>query len=80
MLYQVKVGGAPYCILRFFNMDPYKLSVWFWLAPSVLAAELSGPACQLLTSGLSFSSQPLLWDRVQQKMGQAVNYHKCSGK
>lgn len=46
MLYQVKVGGAPYCILRFFNMDPYKLSVWFWLVLSVLAAKLLGPACQ----------------------------------
>lgn len=62
-------------------MDPYKLSVCFWLVLSVLAAGLSGPVVSvMLTSGLCFSSQPLLWDRVQQKMGQAVNYHKCSGK
>lgn len=27
-------------------MDPYKLSVWFWLVLSVLAAARSGPACQ----------------------------------
>lgn len=38
-------------------------------------------SCQCDTSsGSCCSSQPLLWDCVQQKMGQAVNYHKCSGK
>lgn len=27
-------------------MDPFELSVWFWLALSVLAGGLPGPACQ----------------------------------
>lgn len=30
----------------FFNMDPCKLFVWFWMVLRVLAAELSGPALQ----------------------------------
>lgn len=29
---------------------------------------------------LLLAAVPLHWDRVQQKMGQAVNYHKRSGK
>lgn len=63
-------------------------AIWFvCLASIVFTAELfhhKHRACSLvgvtLTSGSCFSSQPLLWDCVQQKMGQAVNYHKCSGK
>lgn len=33
-----------------------------------------------MSSGSCFSSQPVFWDCVQQKMRQAVNYHTCSGK
>lgn len=57
---------------------------WFVCLESIVISAAVSPRCEyfiiILPCHCDTNPQTLVWDCVQQKMGQAVNYHKCFGK